>query len=201
MKKDLFPRLSALSAGLWIGLFPTWGWAAQGTANWRHTYDTVMMWVNFVILLGLLIKFLGPPAKKFLRTYQANLASEFDKLTAQKDRAANDLQAFTASLQARRQRWENRYQKILAQGERDRLALIEEAQVQAHRLMGNANRQIEARVRDAARQFQGEIVDSAIAQAMEELPGQMTPAIERRWLEHFLAGIASRPSSNRKKVL
>lgn len=195
MKNDLRPRLSAMPAGFLIGLYPTVGWAAQGNANWRHTYDTVMIWVNFAILVVLLIKFLGPPAKKFLRTYKADLAAEVDRLTAQKDKAASDLQAFRESLQKRRQHWQNRHQKILAQGERDRLALIEEAQAQAHRLMDNANRQIEARVRDASRRLQGEIVDGAIEMASQELPKRMTPDIEQRWFRHFLNGITktSRP--------
>lgn len=198
MKKEPIPRLITLATGLWMGLYPAWGWAAEGAADWRPTYDTVMMWVNFVILVVLLVKFLRPPAKKFLHTYKADLASENDKLTSQKQQIENELAAFKESLQERRQHWEKRYQRILAQGERDHQALIAEARDQAQRLMENADRQIEARVRDAGRQLQSEIVDNAIAVALQELPQKMTPEIEQRWFKHFLNGITKTPPPEKK---
>lgn len=198
MKKTLISRLTAITAGFSVGLYPVWGWAAETGASWRPTYDTVMLWVNFFILVALLVKFLRPHARKFLSTYKANLESEMNRLTSQKEKAAGDLKTFKESLQDRRKHWENRYQKILAQGERDYQTLIEEAQIQAGRLMDSANRQIEARVRDAGLQLQGEIVDTAIAVAMKELPGRMTPEIEQRWFRDFLKGI-SKASPPQKK--
>jgi F-type H+-transporting ATPase subunit b len=193
MKKHRILRLAAMAAAILLGLPPGWGWAAEGSANWRPTYDTVMMWVNFVILVVLLVKYLRAPAKRFLSDYRSTLENEISQLTARKEKAAGDLRRFEESLHNQRQEWENRHQKILAQGERDRLALITEAREQAHRLLENANRQIDARVQDAARQLQGEIVDNAIETASKELPGRMTPEIQQRWLRHFLGSISKAP--------
>jgi F-type H+-transporting ATPase subunit b len=198
MTKNPITRPIAALAGILAALYPAWCWAADGPANWRHIYDTVMMWVNFVILVLLLIKFLRPPALKFLRAYKQDLKSEMDKLTSQKEKAAQELEIFKESIQDRRKHWENRYQKILAQGERDRQTLIIEAQAQAHRMMENADRQIEARVRDASQKLRSEIVDKAIAVASEELPGRMNPEIESHWLRLFLKGITKASAPNQQ---
>jgi F-type H+-transporting ATPase subunit b len=193
MRKHRILRLAAVSAAVLLGLSPGWGWAAEGSANWRPTYDTVMMWVNFVILVVLLVKYLRVPAKRFVSDYRESLEAEINQLTARKETAAGDLRGFEQSLRNRQQEWENRHQKILTQGERDRQALVTEAREQARRLLDNANRQINARVQDAARQLQGEIVDNAIETAARELPGRMTPEIQQRWLRHFLNGITKNP--------
>ncbi|MBL0714374.1 MAG: ATP synthase F0 subunit B [Desulfosarcina sp.] len=191
MKSFPIRRLAGIPLSACVSLLPAVAWAADSPDNWRSTYDMGMMWVNFLILMVLLIKFLRPPARNFLKTYKETLDNKLNKLEAEKTQAQEALHVFRESMQARKTRWKNRYRTIIAQGERERQALIEDARTQAHRLMDNTNRQIEVRVREAGQRLKGEIVDNAIDVAMVELQAKMTPEIERRWLAHFLKGIAA----------
>ena len=57
---------------------------AEESGNWRSTYDVVMLWLNFLILVFLLIKFAKDPIKNFLKGQQDELSKEIGGLEQQR---------------------------------------------------------------------------------------------------------------------
>ncbi len=58
-----------LTTAAWVvlmGLISTEAMAAEASGDWRSTYDTVMMWINFGILAFVIVKFGREPMKDVL---------------------------------------------------------------------------------------------------------------------------------------
>lgn len=191
-QRVFYCRLLAVAAAilghpLWM---PARAVAAEASGQWRSTYDTVMMWVNFFILVALLVKFLRKPLKKFLRDYRDGLARELERLEADKEKAEAAVRSFRETLDERKQKMELLHQRIVAQGEQERQELIEDARRQSALMLNNARSRAENRLREAGETLKGEMIDAAVAQAIAELPDHLAPEDKARWVDRFIDDIA-----------
>lgn len=160
--------------------------AASGAASWRPLYDAVMMWVNFLILAALLVKYLRRPLRDFLEDYRGQVARDLERLEAQRRQAAAAIQSFGDALEERRRDSEAFRLRMQRRGERERQEIIAEAGRQAERLLEKARLQMDVRIREARDAIRREIVDAAAARALAELPGRLEPLLQERWVERAL---------------
>ena len=164
--------------------------AALAAGGWRPTYDTIMMWVNFAILVTVLIKLLRQPLGNFLTAQQDAVKDMVARLEGEKGRIGKEIQALRATLANRQQQAADRHQRLLAAGEEERRALIAEARREAQRRLRKARQMIEAHYRDACRNLRDDMIDSAVRHALTELPKHITPEVEQILTERFLQSIS-----------
>jgi F-type H+-transporting ATPase subunit b len=183
--------LLTLGASLWL---PLQALAANTNSSWRSTYDVVMMWVNFAILLALLFKFLRPPLGRFLKSQQDAIQETLDKLENEKCRLKDEVRVLQGSLVARKENAEDWHERIMQRARMERREIIETGRQEAERRLDKARQLIDARHREACHTLRNELVDIAVRCAMEELPKHMTPDIEQTLTDRFLKTVADRPS-------
>jgi F-type H+-transporting ATPase subunit b len=176
----------ALGAPLW---FPLQALAANTGGSWRSTYDVVMMWVNFAILVALLVKFLRKPLGRLLKSQQDAIQNTLDQLETQKGRLRNEIQSLRETLEARKQKAEDRHARIIRWAQRERLEIIATARQEAERRLRQARRLIDARHREACQALRNDIVDAAVTKVLQDLPGHMTAELEKDLTERFLTSI------------
>jgi len=181
--------LLTLGADLWLSLPAL---AANTSGSWRSTYDVVMMWVNFAILLALLFKFLRKPLGQFLKSQQEAIQETLDRLENEKCRLKDEVQALQESLAARKEKAEDWHERIMHRAGMERRDIIESGRQEAERRLAKARQLIEARHRDACQTLRNELVDTAIQIATREFSKHMTPAIEQTLTERFLKTVAGR---------
>jgi F-type H+-transporting ATPase subunit b len=163
--------------------------AAGAAAPWRGTYDTVMMWINFVILVAVLVKLLRKPLGDFLDGQRSALTKEIDQLTKQKEQTEADIAAFREAMDSRKERFDAIHQNILDNGEKERQELIETAHRQAAILIESARQRIDNRLRKASMTLRAELIDAAMATAATQLPDRITPENTRTWTDRFIHDI------------
>lgn len=178
--------LLALGAPLW---FPLQALAANTGGSWRSTYDVVMMWVNFAILVALLVKFLRKPLGRLLKSQQDAIQNTLGQLETRKGRIGNEIQSLRESLETRRQKAEDRHARIIQWAQRERLEIIATASQEAERRLRQARQLIDARHREACQALRNDIVDAAVTKVLQDLPGHMTAELEKDLTERFLASI------------
>lgn len=163
---------------------------AAGTgAAWRGTYDSVMVWVNFVILAALLIKLLKKPLRDFLGGQRDALTKELDALTDQKKQAEANIAAFRQEMEARQDRFAAIHQNIIDNGEKERQEIIETAHRQAAIMIDSARQRIEHRLRDAGERLRAELIDAAMTIALTQLPSRIEPEDDNQWIDRFIHDI------------
>ena len=72
--------------------------AAENTASWRSVFDLVMRWLNFGIIVFILVKYAKTPIKNFLLSRREELAQEIRKIEEEKEKANAKIQEATRML-------------------------------------------------------------------------------------------------------
>jgi F-type H+-transporting ATPase subunit b len=164
-------------------------WAAEASGGWRATYDLVMRWVNFAILIGVIVYFGRRPVANLLAAQVERHASRIRLLEDQRAEALERLQEVQQIEGQSATRMEILQERIIALGEQQREELIADARRQGEMLIAGAHRRIATALRDARTQLRGEMVDHAVARALEKLPEKVTAGDNEIFLLNFLDAV------------
>jgi F-type H+-transporting ATPase subunit b len=161
--------------------------AAEGAGEWRATYDLIMRWLNFGILVFLFFKYAKTPLMNFLKTRGDTIAGDIKKLEDSKNAAVERNKAFSVQIGKREERMAEIKEKIVLQGEKEKQKIIEDARVQSRYLLEEAKRRMASNVIQAKRKLQSELVDEAISMAAKNLPSQITTEDNKMFLDNYLS--------------
>ena len=165
--------------------------AAEG-GEWRHTYDKVMLVVNFTILAFLIIKFLRKPFANFLKDEKEKIARQVNhveedlelaqKKMKEKQKIADESDAVFNRLRER----------IINQGKKRKNEIIEEAQLESQLILKEAKMRIENQIFNAKNMIKAELVDTAVELALKNLPGEITAEDDQKLILDYLTNISAR---------
>lgn len=176
--------------GLWLvlgllGLHLTAGVAIAADGGWRPTYDLVMRWLNFLILVGVIVRYARQPVKTFLQARSAEVRIEIETLEEQKAKAVAAVAAMRQHLVDSEARLTDMKARLLADGERRKQILLTQAEVESTMMLKDAERKIEGLLHQAQASLRAEIVDGAIDLAVERLPTVIAPEDQERLMTDF----------------
>lgn len=180
-----------MSAAVVLLIFLVPGALAAGqTGGWRPTYDLIMRWLNFVILVLVLVKFAWRPLVDFLTGKKEEIAHDIRRMEEEKEQAARKVAEAHKKIEDSSVRFENLKERIIRQGEKRKQAIIAEAQSESKILLESVKRKIDSQVRQAKSTLRSEIIDMAVNLAIERLPGQVTEKDNQKLLDQFLKSTA-----------
>ncbi|MDX2501168.1 MAG: ATP synthase F0 subunit B [Deltaproteobacteria bacterium] len=166
--------------------------AADSSGDWRPLFDLVMRWVNFLILAFLLIKFSRAPIKKFLADKKQTIADEIGNLEAEKDQILRQIEESKKQLKHSKERLSELKKRIVAQGEKNKQKMIAEAELESKMMLKSAKEKMDHRIVEARHVLKTELIDSAIARAIEMLPGKITEEDNRKFIDVFVSSASSK---------
>jgi F-type H+-transporting ATPase subunit b len=173
--------------GLLVLLLTDTAFAAEGGRDWRSIYDHVMEWINFSILFFIIFKYGRRPLMNFLRGQKDEIAKEFAKVEAQKEQTFAKVREMTDALEESKVRLPELKARLIEKGERRKEELIEEAHAQRLRIMEGARIKIEHQIVRAREKLCLQLLDMAVDEALEMLPGLITAEDKQRQVERYMA--------------
>jgi len=165
--------------------------AAESSDGWRPVFDLIMRWVNFLILAFLLIKFSRAPIKSFLEGKKEDIAREIEKLEADRNRILLDIDEHRKQIENSRERLSQLKKTIIAEGEKNKIKIIADAERESKILLESAKHKIESRISDARALLKAELVDEAVTIAMQKLPQTITDQDNQKFIDTFIETAAS----------
>jgi len=183
-----------LAVVIGILLLGTEASAADNSGDWRPVFDLVMRWLNFGIIVFIIIKYARRPIKDFLLSRSEEVAREIEIVEEKKEAANKKIQDATRMLDESEVRFARVKERIIQEGETRKQKLIEDAQQESKVLLKSTMKKIESQLLDAKRAFKSELVDMAISLAMKRLPDEITTEDNQNFTNQFLA------STSRKQV-
>lgn len=187
-------RLCGFMAVVLLG-FLFWGQvalAADSSGNWRHTYDLVMKWVNFAILVFLIVKFTRTPLINFLQSQKEKLKHQIKQVEEEKEVAAEKVQETLNLIDQSAIRFDQLKERIVAQGEKSQQEIIKAAKVQSQLMLDETKVRINYKIYQARKTLKEELVDAAIDLAMKKLPDVITDEDNQKLIERYIASADSK---------
>ena len=181
-----WPQVLALGATIClIGAAEALG--AENGSDWRSTYDTVMRWVNFAILVFVVVKFGKAPLRNFLVGKKEEISRDINRLEDQKAQTLAKIEANQKQLADSQERLARLETRIMQDGERHKAKIIREAHQESDIMIQGAKRKIEAQIEHTRQMLQAEVVDAAVDEALKQLPRQMTEDDNQKLIDTYIA--------------
>ena len=165
--------------------------AAETSANWRPTYDMVMRWLNFGILVVLFFKYARKPLAAFLKGKSSQIEENIKSIEAEKETIHNRINELQRERKKGREHLHQVRDRIVSQGKLKKQQIIDDAKKESHLLLESAKQKIEHEITFAREKLKSEMVDQAIDLAMQKLPQFMTDQDAQNSLKMYLDGIHS----------
>jgi F-type H+-transporting ATPase subunit b len=163
--------------------------AADGYSHWRPTFDLVMRWLNFGILVFLLIKFGKNPLLSLLRKRKEEFQREIKRIEEQREEAEAKVEEIQNKLDQSAEQLAEIKQRIIKQGENKKQEIIQAAHQESKILLQEAKRRIDTQVLIAKKKFQAQLIDEAMKIVFKKLPQQITEEDNQNFLSQYLARV------------
>ena len=163
---------------------------AESGGGWRATYDLIMRWVNFAILVFVIVKFARRPLKNFLSGKGEEISLQIRQLEDEKSQLVQRVRQAEKELEDNTARLDEIKERIVQLGERRKQEIIAEAQLESQIIMENAKRKIAGRLMRAQYTLRAEMVDAAADLALERLPAIITAEDNQNLLKRYMAEAA-----------
>ena len=170
-----------------IHLLGTEASAADNSGNWRPVFDLVMRWLNFGIIVFIIVKYARTPIKDFLLSRREEVAREIEIVEHKKKEAEEKIQAANKLLNESEIRFAKIKERIIQEGEKNKQKIIEDAQQESKILLETTKKRLENQLIDAKLAFQSELVDMAVSIAAERLPNEITIEDNQKFTSQFIA--------------
>jgi F-type H+-transporting ATPase subunit b len=169
-----------------LGLHLSAGTALAADGNWRPIYDLVMRWLNFLILAGVIVRYARQPIMTFLQGRTAEVRIGIVALEEQKAKAVAAVEKVQRRLAESETRLAEMKARMLAEGERHKQRLLDQAETESAMMLKSAEHKIDGLLIQAQRTLRAELVDGAIELALTRLPAEIQGEDHQRFTADFL---------------
>ncbi|MDY6905965.1 MAG: ATP synthase F0 subunit B [Thermodesulfobacteriota bacterium] len=164
--------------------------AGDGHA-WRPLYDQIMMYVNFGILVFLIVRFGKRPFQNFLQSKHDEVVEEIKSLEEKKEKMKAEAKETEEKVAAGDRHIQRIKSRIIEEGERVKQSIIDDAKTQGEFMIAESRKKAGSRFREARQAFRAELIDQAVAIAADRLPQALQAEDRDRMLSTFIDQVAS----------
>jgi F-type H+-transporting ATPase subunit b len=187
-------RIQGVLLGLLSGLAMVGvAWASEagghGGIDSAKLNDLLWRTVNFVIFAGIIYKLAAKPIKEFFAGRKTDIRAELQDLESQKIKVQKALKEAKKQLAAVAAEREQVIQQYIAEGEAEKVKIIEKAELSAQRLKDMAVMTIEAETKKAAADLKREIVETAVQLSEQLIREKIVPADQQRLVDDYLVKV------------
>jgi len=174
-------------AGLFVVACIAWAVIADLIGLERGIYSFIMRWVNFAVIALVAVKYGKKPIVDFLNNQRDDIATSIEELEEAKRMTEEKVKESQHQLKAGQERLEEIKQRIIDEGERRKVSMIEDAQREGAVMLDSAKLKIESQMRDAQDRIRAELIDLAADMAGDKLPQLLTAKDQERLLSNWMA--------------
>jgi F-type H+-transporting ATPase subunit b len=167
------------------------GHAAPMKLNWtdfsdRHVPPVAALFVNFLVLFGLLVGFGRKPLRGFLAERRKKVEEEVDQAFEEKVRAEGKLRGVVLRTKNIEEELAQLREDLLKVGQDERDRLIADAGARAEKIRKEAEASAVEAERGAQRALRARMIEQALAGAQQTLQGKLGAADQSRLAEEFV---------------
>ena len=196
MKHRWFIALAGLVLGGWVAT----AWAVEPIYDaalrpWIDTFmasfsrakwDTTMRWVNFGILVAVFLKYAKAPLVLFIKGKKEETARSIQELESKKSEAEAKIREGQIQLAASKERLAMIKERIVADGQRRKAQIVDQAHHESRRMLEGARLKIDSQIREAYNAVRLELIDKATEKATAKLPQMINDADQEQLVAQWM---------------
>ncbi len=159
-----------------------------GHHSLTHVQVMNFIWhcLNFTLLVLILLKYLKKPIADSIKGRQESIAKAFEELEAKKKDAAARFKEYETKLSGMDEEAKQILENFVAQGQKERDAIIEQAKAAAERIKAQAEFYVQQELAKAKVELQKEVADAAVKMAEELIRKNLTEQDQSRLISEYL---------------
>jgi F-type H+-transporting ATPase subunit b len=158
------------------------------TAKW---WDLLWRFMNFAVLLIVLVKVLSKPIANGLRARQQSIKEQFTDLEERKAEADSVYQSYEEKLASIEQEISDIVQSAVAQGEAEKERIIDAANRAAEDIKRQAEMAIQHELAEAKLKLREEVANQAVVMAEELIRKNLQDTDQVKLIEDYLAKVGT----------
>ncbi|MCD6585384.1 MAG: ATP synthase F0 subunit B [Desulfobacteraceae bacterium] len=168
--------------------------------SWRPIYDEIMLWINFFILVFIIVKYGKKPLLNFLQGQKDEVADQIHRLQKQKNALDAKIKKAHSMIKDSSVRFDQIKSRIMKDGERAKQKIIEDAKIQSKNIIKVEKLKAVHQIAQAKDTIMAELLDEASALAIKKLPLEINNSDHNKLLDLFLSNISKVPKPEKLKV-
>ena len=159
---------------------------AEGSGDWRAIYDLVMRFLNFAILMGILVYFARKPVVEGIKGSIESVRTLINDAETSRKQAEVRMKEAEDRLAAVDQEMEALIQTARTESEVEKKRILEEAEGAVERLKKEARLSIQQELKKSQEILRKEVAETAVAIAEEIIREKITPEDHQRFVDEYL---------------
>ncbi|MDP2861734.1 MAG: hypothetical protein Q8N95_02970 [Desulfobacterales bacterium] len=129
--------------------------------------DSIIVWVNLLIVVLLLAKFAAKPFMDFLKRHKKVRSPELSRLETEKEKISGELDKTMRTINEKKSLLSDTEENITRQGEIIKAGIIKEAGIESKLILEKAKQEAEKEIKRATEKLRTEVID----EVFDKLPG------------------------------
>jgi F-type H+-transporting ATPase subunit b len=163
--------------------------AAETTSTARRVWDTILLLINFGVLVFVFIKFGKKPLMDFLRGRRHEIKENLDSLDSKRQDARSRMSIEEQKLGGIEDRTQEIREAIIQAGQKAKEEIIEQGKREAAHMLEKAQANATYRLANAKKALRKELLDIVLSLLQEKLRENLTSEDHEKLIEQFIAGI------------
>jgi len=163
-------------------------WAAEteGSGSFRKTWDMVWLFINFFILMFLVVKYGRKPATEFLSKYGSDIGKNLEHTKSLLAKAEEEFRQSEDKLVELDKKIEELEELTQTQAELARKKILEDAEEGSKMIISQARDLAEFEIRRARAAAKVELVEMALEEAEKKIREQLRPEDDERLINEYM---------------
>ena len=163
--------------------------AQEGISSGRRLWNSIMIWVNFGILVFLFIKFARKPLMDFLHGERNKITKKIENIEGQVKKARSVMEAEADRLKKIDENIEEIRGRIVELGQNEKKMMIEKADLMAKQMIEDAKKEAFYKLETAKKRLGEEMLEIAVSLTVEELKKTISQDDDEKIINQFSDGL------------
>ena len=127
--------------------------------------DSIIVWVNLLIVVLLLAKFTAKPFMDFLKSRKKVKSPDLSSLETEKEKISGELDEMMRTINEKKSLLADTEENITRQGEILKAGIIKEAEIESKLILEKAKQEAEKEIKQATEKLRAEVIDELFDRA------------------------------------
>ena len=164
----------------------------EGPSPVRKVWDTVWLFINFFVLVFVIVKYGRKPLMDFLAEKRVEIAENLETVQDRLSSAEAEYKEAMTNLEQMQEKIGEIEEYMRQDAERNRERILEEAQEKSRIIMAEAKERAESSIKNAYARVREELIDIAINTAQKKITESLSDEDETRLVDEYLSDLSAK---------